>query len=483
MRLDRIIDRVGDSYPQLSRELQQRLTPNRIGIAIVCSLLWQGYAWLEHHNHLPVRIPGSDLFQDLSWIIFPGIFLSVYMLAADFVYEQKQGTSTFLQLSPQSIGYICWGKILGVPILIYIVVMTIVPLQLWAGINSGSSLLDLAGLSAEILSLWFLCLSAAILSVLLGGMPPILTATIFIFPVYLRLYLIANRLSYKAPDPNDNMNCRWFGIPIDTSPALEYLFWASCNLAIAIFIWQAIERLFINPNTTPIGKSQSYVANLCFQIWLVGFEYRYLSSLPLFSIPLLLLFIPWLLPSRSDLQNWLLYDRKRATHRRQKFWRWDRIQDLICHDKSPILLAMVINIGIALLPIPIVFVFDFSDSFAEPSKYCYLRACLNSIQIILWTTIAQVSIFANFKHGKIWRTAIFISMLAYPFICSYLTRDIIVNLETYSDLLLFLPLPYIWRISEVYRNILPALMIQLIISIILSHQFNRKSIELSKSLT
>jgi ABC-type transport system involved in multi-copper enzyme maturation permease subunit len=163
--LDRFIVISGDWNAQLFRELKSRLTVKNFVITTICSLLAQGWFLRSALLNLPIsnvvdghpsycefdlsplfnsdnicQLPRSsvgyanrhidvinwskwwsELFTGLSGLI--AVFLvvaGVYLLAKDWRIEEKRGTLNFVRLSPQSAGDIFLGKILGVPVLIYL---------------------------------------------------------------------------------------------------------------------------------------------------------------------------------------------------------------------------------------------------------------------------------------------------------------------------------------------------------------------------
>jgi ABC-type transport system involved in multi-copper enzyme maturation permease subunit len=207
MTLNNLIDKAGDWNPQLFRELKERLKLKNIGLATGASVLIQGFAWFYFYSQLPVAILEtkngssvmaivpkysryclttgvndnyrqtdlctlnplggvnihwqhwwSDLFQCMSWILPLGLIVgAVYLLVADLVQEEKRGTLNFIRLSPQSAQTIFMGKILGIPILVYLAAAVMLPFHLFAGIAAGGNIPLLAAWYLTIGSLWFLC--------------------------------------------------------------------------------------------------------------------------------------------------------------------------------------------------------------------------------------------------------------------------------------------------------------------------------------
>ena len=77
----------------------------------------------------------TDLFQALTWILpFILLIAGVYLLISDLAKEEQRGTLNFIRLSPQASQTILLGKLLGVPLLVYLGVLLAVPLHLWLAV-------------------------------------------------------------------------------------------------------------------------------------------------------------------------------------------------------------------------------------------------------------------------------------------------------------------------------------------------------------
>ncbi|MBK4728746.1 hypothetical protein JJD41_02425 [Oxynema sp. CENA135] len=119
---DTLLDRLGDLNPQLLRELKGRL--QRRHLIAVGAL--SGFVQLV----LSSSLDWLDLFQTLCWIEALSLFiLGSYLLNKDMAVEEERGTLTFLRMSPQSSRCFYWGKLLGVPILLYWAIALAIPLQ------------------------------------------------------------------------------------------------------------------------------------------------------------------------------------------------------------------------------------------------------------------------------------------------------------------------------------------------------------------
>lgn len=479
--LDRLLDRIGDVNPQLFRELKERLTLRNIGIASAIPLLIQSLIFLYFNTQLPpaptydltyaraYSVPkklidtfnkycvgkfiegdrdtpnfGRSDFCTLNsdgnyiidwaewwsgicfnsgWIIFAVLILgSVYMLVADLINEEKRGTMSFIRLSPRSPQQIFIGKILGIPVLVYLVVAWMIPLHLLAGVSAGASLAAIISWYTAIGSFWFLLSSAAILYVLLGGTQAILTTIAIATPIgyffkYLDESLIFNHeFSFKQNN--------WFGLPILKRSALTYTFESIAFVLISYWVWQALERRYLNPNATAISKSQSYLINIALQIFILGFAVPFQSSLSsstasdfamlvAIDFTLLLLSVPLLLPSKQTLQDWSRYRRERKNTQQRKFWQRELVQDLLFNDKSPALLSIAINIGMILLVwIPISLFL--TVRFGMDGWRFLACVCLGASLVLIYAAIAHLVLFLNVKKHNLWMMGIIAVVVTLP---------------------------------------------------------------------
>jgi hypothetical protein len=534
MMLNKTIDRLGDSNPQIFRELKERITPRNVGIAVVGALLIQGLVLLYFNGQIPVPtyegIPAvklmetrspyclfppntnynyddsicrlntlggyainwqkwwTDVYICLAWILPLGLILgSVYTLVADVIQEEKRGTLNFIRLSPQSAQTIFIGKILGVPSLVYLAIALVLPLHLWAGINAGGSIPFLASWYLAIGSLSFLLASAAVLYVLLGGIQAILTVIATGYPICLPLLGIN---SFAAGTLNNegwmkNLQVSWFGLPYSSSAIWFYVFGTGCCLLASYWVWQALERRYLNPTATIISKSQSYLLNLCWQIWLAGFTIPLLMSgskdtllgtaigFGIIDFIGLLLLIPLLLTSKQAIQDWSRYRRERVTHQPRKFWQRELVQDLIFNDKSPALLAIAINIGIALvLWIPV----SFRIALINPSYGVRFLAgvCLATSLILIYAAIAHLGLFLKVRKRNLWIIAGLLVAMFLPAVGAYALSPDRTPTGLSAILLLFSPFAPLGIINLAGGSILATFAAQLGMFALLTRQLQRR---------
>jgi hypothetical protein len=367
----------------------------------------------------------SDVCIDSGWVLFSGLILgSVYMLVADLLQEEKRGTMNFIRLSPRSPREIFIGKILGVPVLVYLAVAEMVPLHLLSGINGGASLGIIASWYIAIGSFWFLLSSAAILYVLLGGAQAILTTMAVAAPIGLFLKDRNQHLNFGSGSEYGWGNGYWFGLPIFKSSTGMYAFESIVFIIASYWIWQALERRYLNPNSTAINKSQSYRINISLQILIAGFVISEIamrsldtaaSSSALFAalnFTLLLLSTLLLLPSKQVLQDWSRYRRERATNQGRKFWQRELFQDLLFNDQSPALLSITINIGVSMLlwiPVSLHLSSDSDIGFK-------FLACIGfgASLVLIYATIAHLVLFLNVKKHTLWTIGIIAVVVSLP---------------------------------------------------------------------
>jgi hypothetical protein len=544
---------MGDSNPQIFRELKERLTLRNIGIAVAGALVIQILVLLYFNGQIPIpmlsdsnntsipkemyrsayskycyfndvrnsyvpteqcKIDGSsgnfkinwqtwrsDVFICLSWILPLGLLLgSVYTLVADLVQEEKRGTLNFIRLSPQSAKQIFIGKIFGVPMLVYLATALMVPLHLWMGLSAQASIPTLASWYATLGGMWFLLASVSVLYVLLGGVQAIVTAIAVAFPLYLPIGLINFFMSGTIngePWLKDNDRISWFGLPIFNSATCLYIFTTGCCLVASYGIWQALERRYLNPTATVIGKYQSYLITFCLQLSISGFTvplifadpHKYyntrqtLSGFAIVDFMALLLLIPMLLPSKQSLQDWSRYRRER-TQQRRKFIQRDLLQDLIGNDKSPAILTIAINVGMAMVTwIPVsIFALTVStqgmdfNNFSTPGHVTRLVAgiCVAASLILIYTAIAHLGLFLKVRKRNLWIFAIVGSMMILPVVVAYVLSPVHSPTGFAAVVLLFSPFAPIGIFQLAGSTILATFTAQVAMFAALTHQLQRQ---------
>lgn len=421
---------ISDWNPQLVRELKGRWKGRNLAIAVVASGLGQLLLFLSKQGELPslanrvnrycIGTPPAenlsaaqmhnppnnycledtlgnltinwqlwwlDLFTDLTAIALI-ILLAVgtYVLISDLAQEEKSGTLNFIRLSPRSVSNLLVGKLLGVPSLIYTVILLALPLHVFAGWQAEIPLPLIAGFYLVVIASCAFFFSAALLYSLvaagLGSFQAWLgTGLVFLFlwlttmggynnalvnqdpSDWLTLFYPGKVLPYLIGETphsldtigyfnlKDAMTLDWYNFPI----------WNHASSAIALlivnyawwtyWIWQGLKRRFHNTHATLLSKSASYGVSASFTVSLLGFmsfhEYQGGENFPilftLFTIELVgfLLLIVALVPHRQTLQDWARYRHQKNSQANRNL-----LLDLIRGDYSPATAAIALNVFI-----------------------------------------------------------------------------------------------------------------------------------------
>src|SRR4028118_678200 len=213
-----LLDKIGNWNPQLFREIKGRLNIGNMAIASALSLSAQLLLFMYYRAQIPVPPPKGEYTHPMyhtfcsledaasiyekrcvrdalgnfvinwpMWWLEIFIWLSIlsvlallvagtYMLVSDLDKEERRGTLNFIRLSPQSAKTIFLGKILGVPILLYLATILVVPLHLYAGLAAQIPLNEILCFYIAVAASCALFYSAAMLFGLttswLGGFQP-----------------------------------------------------------------------------------------------------------------------------------------------------------------------------------------------------------------------------------------------------------------------------------------------------------------------
>ncbi|RMG10619.1 MAG: ABC transporter permease [Cyanobacteria bacterium J055] len=453
-----IIDRIGNWNPQLFRELKGRLTGRNLAIATTLSLLGQLIFGWVFYSRLPLppdieklgEIPNNDYctgslhggafdcvpdglgYWQINWSFFwwhvaawSGVAIivmlvvgGVYLLVGDLAKEQQRGTLNFIRLSPQSSESILIGKILGVPILVYLAAALVLPLHFGSAIAAGVSIdtilrfygLTLAGcafLYNVALLLGFLG-GSAWLACLVVGLCQFPSIGLFrlMFPTDLR----------GLPAYPSLPELQWFYLPLGEQIELLHVF-AFCSFAIGTFwLWQAVNRRFRDPNATISSKRQSYLAMACVQVFFVGFilvkgnidEFSVLSGFSVFNLLVFLIGIAALTPQRAAVQEWARY---RHLHPQGR----SELREWILGEKSPALVAIAINLAItAIVWMPAILMLP-----AKSLAIAIVGLLAAAILIWIYAAIVQVLLLLKTKKRAFIAVGAVLGAIVLPPICAF----------------------------------------------------------------
>lgn len=470
--VENVIDRIGNWNPQLLRELKGRLKPRNVALASGISLFGQLLLFMCYQTQLPVALPSNETvynryclgeqkdyylptciknisgFLDINWNLWwQDLFVTIslinlffllvagtYLLISDLAQEERRGTLNFIRLSPQSTQSILVGKILGVPVWIYLVSFLSIPFHLWSGLSAQIPLGLIFTFYAFLVGSCIFFYSGALLLGLFGtafnGLQPWLGGGLVLtflqlalykpilnFPLdWFSLFSPASILPYLVKETVRNYNSvsftslqmdklQWFFLPIGDSATTVTLA-ALANFAIcSFFIWQTLLRRFPNPSKTILSKGQSYCLVACFELTLLGFTVQQSEAwgrsdsnnalynfnfLLVFNLILFLGLIAALSPQRQTLLDWARYRRERVANR--NLLNVGLIKDLIWGENSPALITIAINLIIAGVILAAWIPFWNNSS----KQLDALASLLITMSIILvYAAIAQYSLFVQ----------------------------------------------------------------------------------------
>jgi hypothetical protein len=259
--IENSIDRIGDRNPQLWRELKERLILRNAIAAIAISLSFQVFTLAMDSSVRAFFTNGS--------IIWIGILAGIYLLIADINREFKQGTINFIQLTPISGKSLFLGKLFGVPCLIYLIALSLIPVDVFqnltTGVNIGALLLWYLTFAAIVLTLF----SGAIFYALVGNRSAIIGVIVFLVPLSVAwpIWELV-RLSVVV---GASLNAiKWYGVSLNSIGSLSLMTIGVC-LFLSYWIWIGIDRQYAQPKDSILEKRQIYGYNLTFCFWLLGF--------------------------------------------------------------------------------------------------------------------------------------------------------------------------------------------------------------------
>jgi ABC-type Na+ efflux pump permease subunit len=467
--------------PQFLREIKGRFKRINIIMAVVLSGLIQLTVVISHlaqlpdHNYLQQQYSrycfgqkekGDYLCQtnllgnwDINWQLFwLDIFIElsviavvclliggVYLLITDLVKEKTRGTLDFIRFTPQSANSIIVGKILGVPILLYLAILLALPLYFVSALKAGISLNLLLGFALTIIACCWLFYSLATLLGILNTSfvsckPWLSSAVLIIFLWTTTAHLIHNYSNINSISDwlllfnpliilpylvkNSHLTPIYFNdFPLYSLEEISFygqdFIWEKVSVAIGFILvncyiwqywtWQGLKRCFNNSKNTCFSKSQSYWITGCFVFYALGFTLQTAESDKLFhnfldlQFTLLIFFLvlmACLSPKYQTLQDWARY-RHQLPKSQRNIW-----QDLLFGAKSPAIVAVAVNLAIATIYIiPSLLIFSFTDD----SRNMIWGLIIGVSALLLYGFVAQSILLIEHHQRTTWS---FITVLA-----------------------------------------------------------------------
>src|SRR4028118_136273 len=274
-----LLDRIGEINPQLFRELKGRLKVRNVTSAVTISLLGQLLLLRFGLQDYPAI---QQIFSFISVIVmFALLVMGTYMLISDLAREERRGTLNFIRLSPQSARSILGGKMLGVPMLLYLAAVLTIPLHLWSGLSAQIPLVEIISFWAVMIASCAFFYSGALLFGLVSSGLSGFQAWLGSGAVLLFLYIASNKWIERNPGDWLKLFCpffgnfeewQWFDLPLGESEDCVFIF-VLLNYGIGTYwIWQALNRRFHNPDATLVSKQQSYLLSACVAVVSLGLD-------------------------------------------------------------------------------------------------------------------------------------------------------------------------------------------------------------------
>ncbi|NJN01645.1 MAG: hypothetical protein HC816_03785 [Leptolyngbyaceae cyanobacterium RM1_1_2] len=392
------------------------------------------------------RLWYQQIFKQSSLMLTVGLLtLGSLMLMQNLEREQRRGTLTFIRLSPRSSLNILSGQILGAPVVIYLAAALMLPLQVFSAFRAGIPLIELlafygllgvTGLLFFSLSLllgliskglgglqaWLVAAGIFLLQMVMGvavsggslGEPFVLHWAVLFSPVSVLHYLLD-----IASDPNRSVfQFAGYKLKLLSFVAL----FAVHGLVWILWLWHALRRKFGNPQQVPlIERRYSYLLTACFEVFLLGFasSSRYQDNVTIvgfLNLLFLTLLISALQPSRQSLEDWVRF---RLSQRRSQ--RQSLLKDLIQGESSPAILAIAINVAIALGMMAVWAIRAHLTTSLVNAVLTY--GALGSL-ILIYASINQVWFLSKVKRPEIWSLGTLFVAFAAPLLVRSLLIDV-----------------------------------------------------------
>ncbi len=400
------------------------------------------------------------LFLVISVIaIFALLVAGTFMLINDLSQEERRGTLNFIRFSPRSSASILVGKILGVPILMYLAVILAIPLHLLSGFLGQIPIGEIfsfygvliascgffysAALLCSFVTTWLIGFQSWLIS---GAVLWFLWITSFAKPIYqistdwislfnpsfILPYLVNRTGSEYLPDSilhyGKINQLQWFYLPLGATGGfiivgalLNYALWT-------YWIWQGLNRCFRNPNATILSKGQTYRLVFYFGIISLGFTlqdqiisdvswygsiHENFKRLSVFIWVLALSLMAILSPRRQDLQDWARYRHQQVS--RKRFSNWSLWHDLIWGEKSPAQVAIAINLLIFISIFLPWFLLEINqDNYYDKPLLTASNVVFFFSMMMIYASIFQLMLMMRNNKRSLYATATIIAAISLP---------------------------------------------------------------------
>lgn len=477
--------KLGEWNPQLLREIKGRGKVRNIMLAVAISLLGQFLLFMYFQTQLPYfshtlfsysyshkycvnnslgdpfkcvldssgniiinwQLWCQNVFMMLSLIgVFAVLVGGSYLLINDLATEERRDTLNFVRLSPQTPQSILFGKMLGVPILLYVVIALAIPFHIWLGFNaqidlnqififygvliasslfyySGALLFGLVGTWLGGFQAWLG--SGLILGFLLFTKEALKDSSIVNIPLMiLRLFNPHYFIPHSTISTFNGFH--WFALPLGDNYVTTVGFTLLLYSLGIYFVWASLQRCYQDHNTTMISKKQSYLLTSSYALISLGCAnwqvisiqqqyYHYsasrenIVSLMFLYFWLFLYLIAALTPNRQTLQDWSRY---RHIYASRKLGTSKLIKDLIWGEKSPAIVAIAINAFIAIICLTTFILPAFSPLNQKLSAL--LSLVFAGSLAVIYAALAQLFLFMKNEQRLFWANGMLGSVIILP---------------------------------------------------------------------
>jgi hypothetical protein len=493
------LDKIGNWNPQLFREIKGRLTFRNVAIVAFASFVLQFFLVFVFSDHYQnesfiIRVDGwLNIFKALNLILPMALVLGgAYMLISDMSHEQRRGTLNFIRLSPQSSQVILIGKMLGVPVLLYLPILLVLPLHLWAAITAAVPLSFVFTFYLMVIAICSFFYSTALFYITIGGTPWI-GSILVVLSAYPIIVMLNSFVAMAMLDQFVDLKLEWFYLPLNSTFTISLFSLLSICLA-TYGIWQFLNRRFRNPKATLISKYQSYLLVTCANLWMLGFGVTQIGSdssyapfimLASFFYSLVpfcfLILIAALSPHRQSLQDWARYRHEMNNEKRGKnkiFYAFPvGLKDLMFGEKSPSLIAIGINLAItAIIWMPGILLFSsklvwWQNQSSISQISAIVVVLLSANLILICAAIAQFMLLIKTRKPQLWASATVATVILLPMMIAVVSS---VSPENHPALWLFSPFPALALPYASITNILSTIIAQWGILAILSLKLTRQ---------
>jgi hypothetical protein len=559
-----LLDRLGNRNPQLLRELRGRLKPGFVLATLGTSIAGQLLYGLSRLGALPqsIKDPFSadkiarniyclgpipeqysapTCVQDalgqvtVNWPLWWGdglpmfhwtmlsiaIVIGSYLLIADWSQEADRGTLDPLRLSPQAAPSILWGKLLGVPLLVYLFLLSGLPLYLMAMVGAGRSPATIVGgLAIDLAQISFWFTTSLLLAVCFrkgGGSKAILGAMGVSMGLFWAFHITGSNphgwmadlmrlispslglagglphgpmdaysLSYSQQYLRGNEGLVWFGWPIATSMLRLSLFTVGVLGSWSYACWLALNRRFDRPNATLWSKGQIYGITAVVTTLALGSVSGWVDNnwgsfqadtfLSGQQMPIFWLLLPFsltLIQSRQSLLDWMRHPAAPTTSRRTT-----HRQDLIWGESSPPWVAFGIQIAIvALIVIPYNLLRSYAlDNGAINQTAAWTFLLLTNLGLLLMGLAQLIQLRVPQRAGVWTAVTLAVGLFGLPIGMAFFGQN---NVDNPLGLLTFYPLAAID--SNAPGALLAMVGVEWLGLALIYHHFNRNLRRLSSS--